>query len=203
MDSNYLAPILEDNAITTDVRSGELAKVHFWAAKTSSIAHWRTSYKFSTNVGSLIGISVDMYQPISHVLNAEETNRFGSLKLLTTSRKLFSTNPAVLYTAVFKKRVNVENLINLIIQDGRHHYKFHPDGSGCMYWQLSLLQKFESFGWLENGSSAEIVEAIQTFRNESKANAASMPWPPRKGEYYSLSKVNVKFYRFYLSGPLC
>jgi len=125
-----------------------------------------------------------MYQPVSHQFNTGGANRFGSLKLMTTPNKLTSRDPAVNFAVAFKTKVKVQHLVDLIIGERRHYYTFHQDGSGCMFWQLSLLQRFEECGWVEAGAAAWAATAIQDFRNKSSANAAAMPWPPRQGTFY-------------------
>jgi len=184
MDVPQIAPVLVADAMTYNIRSAELLELNLWAPRTSGIAHWRTSYKFASTVDGMIGMSVDMYQPDFHQFNPRRPNYFGSLKLLTTPYKLTSRDPAVNVTVAFKTKVKVQHLVELITNEGRHYYTFHPDGSGCMFWQLSLLQRFEECGWVETGTTTWAVTAIHAFRDKSSANAATMPWPPRQGNFY-------------------
>jgi hypothetical protein len=168
--------------------------LYLWAPMTSGIAHWRTSYRFSSEVDGMIGMSVDMYQPVYHQFNTQGTNCFGSLKLMTTPNKLTSRKPAVNFAVAFKTKVQVQLLINLITSEQRHYYLFHPDGSGCLFWQLSLLQRFEEHGWVETGTTTSAATVIQDFRSKSSASAATIPWPPRQGTYYPPPMVSKKFY---------
>jgi len=67
----------------------ELSELYLWALRTSGITHWQTSYRFTSQVNDgMIGMLVNMYQPISHQFNMGGMNHFGSLKLMTMPNKL-------------------------------------------------------------------------------------------------------------------
>jgi hypothetical protein len=117
----------------------ELSELYLWALRTSGITHWQTSYRFTSQVDDgMIGMLVNMYQPISHQFSTGGMNHFSSLKLIMTPNKLTLRDPAVNFLVAFKTKVKVQHLIDLITNKQCYYYSFYLDGSGCMFWQLSL-----------------------------------------------------------------
>ena len=131
MDAPYVLP-LEADAMTYNICLAGLLELYLWAPKTSGITHWRTSYRFPSQVDGMIGMSVDMYQPVSHQFN---TGEFGSLKLMTTPNKSTSTrrDPAVSFAIALKMKVKVQHLVDLITSERHHYCTFHQDGSGACF----------------------------------------------------------------------
>ncbi|KAI1789343.1 hypothetical protein LXA43DRAFT_586951 [Ganoderma leucocontextum] len=133
------------------------------------------------------GISMDMFQPLAHQYHVPSVdgikNLYGTLSvsprlkefLYSRSRNLFSCS------LKFKVPVRVKDVLDLIFVQGRQYYKFNPKGSGCLYWQLQLLEAFVAKGWIDR-SSLDAANA-QITALASRADSA-VPYPLVMGEFY-------------------
>ncbi|KAI9042330.1 uncharacterized protein KD926_005625 [Aspergillus affinis] len=53
----------------------------------------------------------------------------------------------------------VRELVNLLIQHGRHKYEFNAQGQGCRYWTDHQLALFDQHGLLVNRAHIEAAKA--------------------------------------------
>ncbi|KAH9923386.1 hypothetical protein B0H21DRAFT_159450 [Amylocystis lapponica] len=162
-----------------------LSTVIIWASRGGRVAHWRTSYTFKTVKLGYIGMSLDMFQPEIHQYQTTGTNQFGCLRIRATRDKLHSRNYAVLEEYGFRVVVTVGDLLRSIHGAGLQNYKFHQEGSGCMFWQLHLLEMMVSWEWIKERDVEKVKSEIERARSNSRSVATSMPWPPIKGTFYA------------------
>lgn len=182
MEGDHTYPVVVDEAITSQVRTQAITSVIIWAPKTTGVAHWRTSFTFGDPPSP--GLSVDMFQPDRHEFcSSGETNRFGTLVLKPVT-KLSSTNTFVKEQIAFTAGIVVQDLLDAIFVRKLQYYKFHEDGSGCMFWQLCLLECIQSKGWIGGSEKDRVLSVIKAARESSAGIANSMPWPPRQGVFY-------------------
>ncbi|KAI0684376.1 hypothetical protein C8Q76DRAFT_804062 [Earliella scabrosa] len=158
--------------------------------------------KENSHLTSWEGISVDMFQPTKHVyhnppqgsqsatgsasitttLRGATNNLYGSLAIQPRKYDaLFSKRAGVKLEVNFKVPVTVQNIVDLITREGLQYYKFNPAGSGCLCWQLQLLQRFVQQGWIEETT-------LHTFKEQLAAGAKSNPrilYPPVVGQFYN------------------
>ncbi|KAL6303605.1 hypothetical protein BKA93DRAFT_787012 [Sparassis latifolia] len=183
-------PTLEVNTDINPVLDRVLKSVIIWAPQSNGVTHWRTSYEFAEVVRKgPLGISVDMFQPKSHVYHTTKGtgNSFGTLLIKVSFEKLTSTSPAVRVDIPLQQAVTVRRqLLEFIVTRNMQYYRFHNAGSGCMFWQLTLLQRMgEEAKWIRVEEFLRVLNIIQEARNASSAVASSMPWPPRQGTFYT------------------
>lgn len=131
---------------------------------------------------------IDMYQPFEHIYQsnnaaATATNHYGSLKLTVSTDKIVTSKPVVMHEIPFKVAVTVKDILDFIQGRNLQYYKFHEKSSGCLFWQLTLLERFAEKGWIP-ASTQEIKNKIEAFRNVSPVNAAMIPYPPVQGTFY-------------------
>ncbi|TFY76977.1 hypothetical protein EWM64_g7034 [Hericium alpestre] len=187
-----------------------LKAVVLWSTSSLSTRHWRTGLEFTKTLtvgsnsnpnatpapdvvsqvlppGIYGGISVDMFQPEAHQNHLPSTdgevNLYGTLSvnprmahiLYSRSKNLFSC-PLEL-----KVSVRVKDVLDLMLAQRRQYYKFNPRGSGCLYWQLQLLQAFVANGWI---AKASLDAAITQITALAARPGSAVPYPPVMGTFY-------------------
>ena len=187
-----------------------LKGVVLWSVNSLGTRHWRTGFEFaglptvvsdaaqgppqpSTLMSQTVrpgvygGVSVDMFQPLAHQYHVEavdgKKNLHGRLSisprlngfLFSRSRNLFSCS------LKFKVPVRMKDVLDLILAQGRQFYKFNPKGSGCLYWQLLLLEAFVVMGWIDRTSLD--AANVQITALASRADSG-VPYPPVMGTFY-------------------
>lgn len=179
------------------IQGMRLESTFLWAASTTGQVHWRSSQSAMYDEASGAvnnkrprGVSVDMYQPRLHCFAPSGRNFFGTLKFAVCAKKLHTTKPLLLHEFKFKQPITVADLYGLMNSNNLQFYQFHPMGSGCLHWQLNFLRLMESQGWIKDGSYAEAWEAVKQVA-ELVNSDTQMPWPPRKGIFYSDPGMSV------------
>lgn len=164
----------------------ELQSTIIWAARTTGTKHWRSSLPLTTDTSKKHGISLDMFQPRKHVYlpnpTPENINYHGVLLFQYNDGKLTSSKPFLHHETPFIKTVTIADVHQLILSNKLQYYRFHPAGSGCMYWQLHLIKVMEDSGWVGQGSYDVAQAAIADV-----VDSGGVPWPPREGEFYKVS----------------
>ncbi|KAM5530675.1 hypothetical protein V8D89_015647 [Ganoderma adspersum] len=185
-----------------------LKGVVLWSAGSLGTRHWRTGFEFvdSRSVvlnttqgppqpsaimspllrpGTYDGISVDMFQPHAHqyyVPSVDGTkNLFGTLSVAPRLKGYMYSRTGNLFPIKFKVPVRVKDLLDLILMQQRQYYKFNPRGSGCLYWQLQLLEAFVGMGWIDKASLNAVLAEVTALA--SRANSG-VPFPPVVGVFY-------------------
>ena len=136
-----------------------------------------------------LGLVVDMVQPYKHVYhpdaNDDDLNYYGTLQLTVQEDKVISSRPAVNCLIAFTEgtHVTVRDLIKLICDNKLQHYKFHPEGSGCLFWQLNLLDVIAHAGWIPEDSSKTVRDAIVAFRSGNDRRLNMILYPPVEGTF--------------------
>ena len=117
--------------------------------------------------------------------NTQQTaaNHFGTVKLTLSRLKIKSTKPAVEHEIACTTSFTAGELLDLIWAKQLQYYKFHQASSGCLHWQLSLMDLLASKGWIQ-ACTDDIKAKIVEFRSRSTANEENIPFPPVRGEYY-------------------
>lgn len=200
MDQSTLSTLPLDPPVpafqdSTEAVSGErLSYVEMWCTSGfgDTPPHWITSYTFANPVPtnrerSLGGVSLDMHQPQNHVYHRpseSNTNYFGSLAMSTRFfGAVRSANTPLAITAVFDTAVTVQDVRDVVTTRGLQYYKFHPDGSGCMFWQLTLLQEFVTRGWIKVSDMSALTGQIE--RHAKTWTRSKILYPPIQGEFYN------------------
>ena len=76
----------------------------------------------------------------------------------------------------------MKDILDLVVAKGLQYYTFHPDGSGCLNWQLTLLSNFVAPGWL---SEEDVANARVQVSEYAKTAKEAVPWPPVQGKFYT------------------
>ncbi|KAL4250801.1 hypothetical protein ABKN59_006036 [Abortiporus biennis] len=178
-----------------------LEAILFWGPATNGTVHWRTSYAFTADSESATkfrGISLDMYMPKRHIYQQPNMiNNFGTLKLTARRGALTSSRTSVMQKIPFNKPITVTQLLDAVEKHNLQHYQFNADAqSGCLFWQLSLLNKLVSLGWIPMTTIEEIQKKIEEFRSKSAANQQIIPYPPVQGTFYN-PRDEIGFFREY------
>ncbi|KAH9902503.1 hypothetical protein C8Q73DRAFT_8341 [Cubamyces lactineus] len=192
MTDAYAEPIKAPLSDDTDLalKAKRLESVILWCT-SGSLHHWITSYCFVRphqldpveRGKDIVGISCNMYQPRFHIYHPADDNLYGCLEVQARPRnKLFSTRTRLKIVLPFQCAVTMKDILDLITDKGLQYYTFHPDGSGCLNWQLSLLSYFVASGWLQEEDVANA--RLQVSQYAEKAGDA-VPWPPRQGKFYT------------------
>ena len=170
-----------DDRTSDAVKREQLLGVTMWCTG-GSLAHWMTSYKFLNAVPGFDGISIDMHQPMAHSgTPSTQKNQLGSVKIETRPKNMLTSRRSPLVKTVeFGVAVRVQDVISVITINNMQHYRFHPEGCGCMHWQLTLLQAYVRNGWIRNEDFRGIYDAISTLI----ASKPSLTFPPVAGEFY-------------------
>lgn len=174
-----LASIIRDSA---DVQGMVLESTTIWTPTSGGLKHWRSSQRFQTLDNGGVGISLDMFQPIEHEYQGSlPKNQYGSLNFNFNAQKLLSSRTLYAREVPFEKTITVADLYNMVCKYQLQYYTFHPDGSGCLYWQLNLLGIMETVGWVKKGARAKVEADIEKLASK---DLNSIPWPPRQGTFY-------------------
>jgi hypothetical protein len=74
------------------------------------------------------------------------------------------------YDLVAKPGVNVtvQGVVALVEQNGRHHYRYDGNGSGCLYWSTQLVSDFMSAGLLDGSEMEGFMHWITEIRRENE-----------------------------------
>ncbi|TBU30261.1 hypothetical protein BD311DRAFT_234387 [Dichomitus squalens] len=184
--------------------SQPLKSVILWCSGSMSLKHWRTSFEFNNTQqlssealpaqtllrpGVYGGISADMFQPAVHEYhtpdNDQDNNLYGTLSISARlSHLLFSSRKDIFARRLdFKVAVTVKDVLELIIGQQRQYYRFNPLGSGCLYWQLLLLEAFVANGWIAKEQLDAVKLDIATYA--AGLGNRSVPYPPVRGTFYS------------------
>ncbi|KAI3604066.1 hypothetical protein WG66_000796 [Moniliophthora roreri] len=152
-----------------------------WCVPSTTPYHWVSSYIFTDQGAG--GISADMYRPKCHEwTQRNQTNYYGSLKIThRSSNKVISTRTPLKIEIPFTREVTVSDIYNLIVQGKRHQYVFNDAGSGCMFWQLDLIDHFIAMGWVDvryKDSALQEIQKLATTKGE-----LSVPYPAVKGTF--------------------
>ncbi|RPD67513.1 hypothetical protein L226DRAFT_519333 [Lentinus tigrinus ALCF2SS1-7] len=192
-----IEPVIDNQAARFSTQP--LKEVILWCTH-SGMVHWMTSYRFpqmlEENIdGSRVfyeGVSFNMFQPQRHVYHRlpDENNLFGTLQVQARRMNaLISSRPGLKLTTTFKDtvRVTVQDVLNVVTDAGHQYYKYSPVGSGCLCWQLQLLERFVTKGWL----AREVVEKFAAdIEAAAKERRSAIIWPPVQGTHYNESEVS-------------
>ncbi|KAG6859232.1 hypothetical protein C0995_010536 [Termitomyces sp. Mi166 len=192
IEGDIIYPALQDS-VTSDLRSKVVSKAMLWAGKGNRPIHWRTSFAFAEVKGksSPEGISFDMFQPTYHANNhpnhLDVSNHYGSLSIQPrASGKLASKNRLVSVDIPLTPGITAGDIIDLVtVQNKMQDYIYHPDGSGCLYWQLTLLGRLCERQWCRDFQE-KLLESISYAQTQDGGHYANaIVWPPVKGTFYS------------------
>ncbi|KAI0757991.1 hypothetical protein C8Q74DRAFT_1373059 [Fomes fomentarius] len=134
------------------------------------------------------GVSLDMFQPLNHVYHSipddtKSGNVFGALRINARHADALMSSRAPIYArATFLVTVTVQDIVDLIISQGRQYYQFDPAGSGCLFWQLALLEQYVAKGWISSEDFARIKQEVQQFA--ASPTGVKVPYPPVAGTFY-------------------
>lgn len=135
------------------------------------------------------GVSLDMFQPMNHVYHisipddTKSDNVFGALSINARHADALMSSRAPIYAhATFLVTVTVQDIVDLIISQGRQYYQFDPAGSGCLFWQLALLEQYVAKGWISSDDFARIKQEVQQFA--ASPTGVKVPYPPVAGTFY-------------------
>ncbi|KAI0375158.1 hypothetical protein BV20DRAFT_960239 [Pilatotrama ljubarskyi] len=184
-----LRPPLLDSTDSID-KAQEILEITLWCT-AGMPNHWITSYKYTSSIKKgpnnqlYEGVSLDMHQPLAHVYHPSgQGNIYGCLHISARPKnKLLSTKAKVAVTMAVQTTVTVGDVINLVVEDDRQFYKFHPDGSGCLYWQTQLLRRFVNKGWLKQKQLDALWIEVEEHAN--RVGQDMVPYPPAQGVFYT------------------
>ncbi|VDB87748.1 unnamed protein product [Peniophora sp. CBMAI 1063] len=95
-----------------------------------------------------------------------------------------------------REDVTIETILNVVKDNKLSYYLFHPEISGCLWWQLTLVEKLEAMGLLEKGSRDMVVDKISKQHASggpladvlvSRAKSKKKPFEPVEGVFYKLT----------------
>ncbi|KAF2799780.1 hypothetical protein K505DRAFT_320924 [Melanomma pulvis-pyrius CBS 109.77] len=72
----------------------------------------------------------------------------------------------------------IQDIVTLIVSEGRHRFEFSAEGTGCRFWVKGMLELFGEMGWVDGEKARMVVGEIGRF------------WPGGedldidRGEYY-------------------
>ncbi|TFK66268.1 hypothetical protein BDN72DRAFT_899975 [Pluteus cervinus] len=179
------------------ILNATLSQVEIWAPYSSSISHWRTSFKFSEVIPTtrngydeyLEGISVDMCLPLMHVytmdLPADVDNRCGSLKVMVRDKGRLTAHNVVC-SSVFplRQHITVLDLLKLLDSKDLQYYDFHHQGIGCLFWQMTWLRALADRNWIQSDYYDVLGQAVASFKKNWTKSKAAIVWPPVEGKFY-------------------
>ncbi|TFY61216.1 hypothetical protein EVG20_g7136 [Dentipellis fragilis] len=128
------------------------------------------------------GVSFNMFKPLYHEATpVENINFIGSLEMAERpEKKLYSRSPGLAVTIDFVVPVTTANIYELIVSNNLQYYQFSLDGgSGCLFWQLTLLDAFAQKGWINRADLDAAQERIAAFA----ANRPQTTYPPVVGKF--------------------
>ena len=174
----------------------EVEAVQLWYTRgpNHGVAHWQTSLCFSGLVHQKRAITLNMTRFDQHryyrASQALRLNPYGTLCISAREDTQSKTAKSPIRINIIHPIRNgepqvlrVADVIKYIEETGQSHYAFNPDQSGCLYWQLSILQALETQGYLHPGKVDSIRSEIEDHRKEEHV-ADYIPWPPVQGWYY-------------------
>lgn len=137
-----------------------------------------------------------MFQPNLHTYHDDKAgdgtvNYYGTLRLQVQRAKITTSKPAIIHDITFAEGVTVGDIVQFIYDRKLQFYKFHPDGSGCLFWQLTLMDEFSKVGWIPENSTQAIREAIVAFRGENPERLSMVLYPPVQGSFYTPISVRT------------
>ncbi|KAH7887191.1 hypothetical protein F5I97DRAFT_1927484 [Phlebopus sp. FC_14] len=185
-DDHPIEPALRDG--TANYRGRVLKEVTLWSVTSATPFHWITSFSFADQIQGETygGISLNMSKPMRHEgTPAGHPNYLGSLDIqVRPNAYLISRRSVVTVTAKLVEGVTVGHIVDFIRQRRMHHYAFSQQGSGCMYWQFTLLGALVSSGWIRDPNFlAEIQGQIE--EAHKKYGQTLIPYPPVAGQFYT------------------
>lgn len=174
--------------VPSDLMQQQLAAVIVWCTSSTSERHWMTSYPFAGGKVNAQGqqwegVSIDMSRPMNHErLGPEEKiNLHGSLQIQARPwMRLTSKNAPCLMRINFIAHVTVAQLSSDIDNSRLAFYDFNPSGGGCMNWQLALLDRFVSLGWIAKADSTAVHNQLASL---AEVDPAAFRYPPRLGTF--------------------
>ncbi|KZW02913.1 hypothetical protein EXIGLDRAFT_829035 [Exidia glandulosa HHB12029] len=169
-----------------------VSEIYLWCTRDYP-RHWISSYTFSSQVfdptgqDELGGVSIDMYQPFQHLYGDDvfgsEDDLLGSVKIMARKvTALYSSRSPLLIDLAFTRRVKVSELVALIVANNLQYYRFNPAGSGCLFWQLTLINKFTAVGWLPPNAPQHFTGRVQNLA--AREGQQAIPFPPAQGTFY-------------------
>ncbi|KAI4519611.1 hypothetical protein K525DRAFT_271583 [Schizophyllum commune Loenen D] len=167
MDIHPIEPYF--NNLIENSTDQRLSDVILWCTRPySGVPHWITSFTYANGAAhGFGGFSLDMFKPHRHEAapdaDADTPNFEGSLKATErTAKRLVSSSPGRLQKIRFTEVVTTADVLGLIQERKLQYYRFNTECcSGCMCWQLTLLDTFVEKGWIP---SAEVQSARDVFR---------------------------------------
>ncbi|KAI0070974.1 hypothetical protein K474DRAFT_1669511 [Panus rudis PR-1116 ss-1] len=194
---------------TAPFANQEMRSVTLWCATGGAPRHWRTAYKFTSllrfdeqgtgtnlvrvtqaaiKVDTWEGVSLDIFQPQYHTFDQSGNNLYATLTAAPRlAGRLTSTKLGLSKKVEFVTHVTVQDLRDLLFERGLQYYKFNPAGSGCLYWQLNLLELFATKGWIATEKLQEVKDHVREYAIQQ--GSRGVPYPPVQGEFYDPSTL--------------
>ncbi|KAM5542103.1 hypothetical protein V8D89_004413 [Ganoderma adspersum] len=152
-------PVISIRIIANQVL-GQAASAADGTVPVANMAHFRILLVVDESTG----------HPASVELNSMGMAVTGTTKLVVASRQwVHSAGTAAkladeVILPLQGKVLTVDNILDMLIRNCRHHYRLHNSGSGCRYWTKVVLEDLVNVGFLPVGSERVVAAIMEHIR---------------------------------------
>jgi len=159
----------------TDITSVAIAGSPTIEDQKDSVLHYRLFLAVDDNVSVVIdptpsALDLDMRQTVFTISTASTVE---GIQQSWTAYKTFKV----------LRQISAEEVLEQLIGEGLHRYRFDETFSGCRYWCDIAIESLEASGILEKGSASAFESYIQQL-GKIPGQEARYPMPVRKGAFY-------------------